>query len=195
MDHHPGGRKYLKKKEEKEAFTKVNATVLGTVQLDITAGSSCWRFCIEAEETAASRAMTKDPTASIVDRRVSRRSAKRYFLGGNRLMPFVQRSTFYILQQNVKLLITKHCVSETAGIKSSEYGMPNIQYYIVARPNRSNLSNHTLDQQETAFRHGSDGQPHGPHFGSFQRRQTIRWPNMPWRTPAVTVTENAMIKY
>lgn len=47
-----------------KTLTKVNATVLGTVQLDIILAS--WRFCIEAEETAASREMTKNPAESIV---------------------------------------------------------------------------------------------------------------------------------
>ena len=68
MDHHPGivSIKMIFLKERKR-FTKVNATVLGVVQLDITLAS--WRFCIEAEEIVASREMTKNPTATIVERR------------------------------------------------------------------------------------------------------------------------------
>ena len=68
MDHHPWIVSIQKtfKLKERETLTKVNATVLGVVQLDITLAS--WRFCsIEAEETAASRAMTRNPTATILD--------------------------------------------------------------------------------------------------------------------------------
>ena len=68
MDHHPGivSIQRTSKKKKRKTRTNVNATVLGVVQLDITL-ANCWRFCsTEAEETAASRAMTKNPTATIV---------------------------------------------------------------------------------------------------------------------------------
>ena len=67
MDHHPEIVSTQGTLKERKRLTKVNATVLGTVQLDITL-ASCWRLCIEAEEPAASKAMTKkNPTATIVD--------------------------------------------------------------------------------------------------------------------------------
>ena len=65
MDHRPDIAVSIKRTlKEKKTLTKVNATVLGVVQLDITLAS--WRFCIEADETAASRATTKNPTVTIV---------------------------------------------------------------------------------------------------------------------------------
>ena len=67
MDHRPEIVSIILKwlwKKEKKTLTKVNATVLGVVQLDITLAS--WRFCIEAEDTAASRTITKNPTVIIV---------------------------------------------------------------------------------------------------------------------------------
>ena len=64
MDHHPGIVSIQRTLKERKTLTKVNATVLGTVQLVITL--ACWRFCIAAEETAT-RAMTKKPTATIVN--------------------------------------------------------------------------------------------------------------------------------
>ena len=48
----------FKRVTKKKGLTKVNATVFGVVQLDITR-ASCLRVSVEAEETDASRAVIK----------------------------------------------------------------------------------------------------------------------------------------